>query len=865
VSDRSVVVRLVADTSNYRRGLEQAAARTRELSRHVDGLTSTAHRGLGSLSRAAGGMVALAGAGGLGAVVTSSVKAASEFETRMRQIAVATGAPASSIKGLNDLAIKMGRATVFSAQEAGDAMLELAKGGMNEAQIRAGALASTLTLASAGSLELGEAAAYVVQGLATFGLQAKDSAKVAAALAGAANASTASVQSIGQALSAVGPGAKLAGLSLQQTTGILAMFDKAGLKGSDAGTSLKTMLMSLVPQTDKAENTMRRLGLTFTDAHGRFRDIADIAQQLHDKLGNLSEAEQTNTLKTLFGTDAYRAAAIVMEQGRQGVVNYTRAASDLNAAQDLAKAATSGTQGAIEQMSGAIDTAKLQLGQALAPVVVDLAHKVGDLADTFSTKGVPKLEAFIHGMENGTGPGGDFAHALDSLGDALGGAWRAGRPLLAFIGDHPDLFAEVAKDAVIFAGAMKAIGAVKGLTGIGKGLGAGALGGVVSKASPVPVFVTNPGFGGGSGLPGLPGGGGGTGGGKVPPALLSPGVPAVVLTGAITAVLEAADRRRLDKQLAAELAKLDKAGAGLSVEELQQAIRVAEALAKRDHVDNIGPGKRQVDPKMDADITRQGIRATEIATKLRQEMNNKLIEIDRMSDPRYVRVVEARARNAAQAFTDPMVTGAQRTSRDIVDLISGGMSRIDHLRATPKVDLDDKRAHDKALDLFRQMEHLDHQRPRPIVNLHDLAKAKITALRRQLEWLDGRTVNTTVGVHIRTDNDLPLPTGAGHAVGGYITGPGTSTSDSIPAMLSNGEFVVNAAATKDNLALLHAINTGAFRAAAPAAPAASAPAGRGGFAFDIQNLNVTQLPGEDAGRSVHRSLSDLLFEAGYNG
>ncbi len=93
---------------------------------------------------------------------------------------------------------------------------------------------------------------------------------VSAALAGGANASTASVESLGHALSQVGPGAVNAGLNLNDTVGALAAFDNAGIKGSDAGTSLKTMLSRLVPQTAKAATAMKDANLDFTDANGNF-------------------------------------------------------------------------------------------------------------------------------------------------------------------------------------------------------------------------------------------------------------------------------------------------------------------------------------------------------------------------------------------------------------------------------------------------------------------------------------------------------------------------------------------------------------------------------------------------------------------
>lgn len=306
------------------------------------------------------------------------------FDKTMRQVGVQTKQAGKGMKELTDLAMKLGAETSFSAKDAADAMLELAKGGLTAAQIKGGALAQTLTLAAAGSLELGDAAGYMANTLNTFGLQAKDAARVSAALAGGANASTASVESLGMALSQVGPGARNAGLSLNDTVAVLAAFDSAGIKGSDAGTSLKTMLTRLVPTTDKAKAAMQKLGLEFVNADGSFKNVAAIAQELQTGMKGLSEAERTAAMATIFGSDATRAATVLMNEGKKGVDKYRKATEDLGAAQKMAKTNTQGAAGSIEQMQGSIETAQISIGKALAPAVTKAAKKVTELANAFA-------------------------------------------------------------------------------------------------------------------------------------------------------------------------------------------------------------------------------------------------------------------------------------------------------------------------------------------------------------------------------------------------------------------------------------------------------------------------------------------------
>lgn len=324
----------------------------------------------------------------------AAFKASADFERTMNQVEAATGEPKSSMKELSDLAMKMGADTAYSAAEAAQAMLELSKGGLTAAQIKAGALQATMTLAAAGGIQLASAAGYVSNSLNTFGLGADQAGAAAAALAGGANASTASIDSLGQALSQVGPGAKLAGYSLQDTVAVLAAFDNAGVKGSDAGTSLKTMLMNLTPQTKEAATQMEKLGLKFTDAQGKFIPIRDVAEQLKEKLAGLSDSQKQNALQTMFGTDAYRAAAILMNEGAAGVDKYAAATNDLGAAQAMADANMAGSAGSIERMMGSIETAVQKAGAVIAPTVVKVMDKIGEWADKFGQLD-PKVQSTI--------------------------------------------------------------------------------------------------------------------------------------------------------------------------------------------------------------------------------------------------------------------------------------------------------------------------------------------------------------------------------------------------------------------------------------------------------------------------------------
>lgn len=336
----------------------------------------------------------------------AAVATATKFDDAMAQVSGALGDPSADIEGLRRLALQLGADTVFSATEAGNAMVELAKGGMAEADIKGGALAASMDLAAAGQLGLADAAATTVQMMGSFGLGVGDAARIADALAGAANASSADVSDLTQAMSQCSAQASLAGWSLEETAAALALFADNGIKGSDAGTSLKTMLQRLAAPTDEAATAMQAYGIEARDSEGHMKGVADIAAELQGKLGTLSEAERDMALQTIFGSDASRAAAIMMKTGAGGLAKYTAATNDATAAETMAAAQKGELSWALENMQGALESAGIAFGTALAPAVEVVAGAIGDAAEAFSNlpPGVQTAIAVVGGLVAALGP-----------------------------------------------------------------------------------------------------------------------------------------------------------------------------------------------------------------------------------------------------------------------------------------------------------------------------------------------------------------------------------------------------------------------------------------------------------------------------
>lgn len=351
-------------------GLKSGGAATKALGEGITDLGSSMTLGL---------TVPIVAAGG------GAVSMAANFDDAMSQVQGALGDASADMDGLRQLALQLGADTVFSATESAQAMVELAKGGLTEADIKGGALAASMDLAAAGQLNLADAAETTVQMMGSFGLGAADATRIANALAGAANASSADVSDLTQAMSQCSAQASLAGWSLEDTAAALALFADHGVKGSDAGTSLKTMLQRLSAPTDQAADAMEAYGLEVRDSNGKMKDITGIADELTGKLGTLSDAERDAALQTIFGSDASRAAAILMQSGSEGLQKYIAATNDATAAETMANAQKGELSWALENMGGAIESASIAFGSALAPAITAVAGVIGNVAEAFAS------------------------------------------------------------------------------------------------------------------------------------------------------------------------------------------------------------------------------------------------------------------------------------------------------------------------------------------------------------------------------------------------------------------------------------------------------------------------------------------------
>jgi len=352
---------------------------------------------LGKLTAAVGG-VALA----YKAVDTamSSVKKAMDFEAQLSSIKALTGATADEMARMQKLALEMGAATKYNALEAAQGIEELLKAGLTPATVEAGGLEAALNLATAGGLGLADAAEIMSTALNAYRKDGMQAAQAADILAGTANASATGVEDLRLSLAAVSAVAAGVGLTFEDTNIALGLFANSGLKGSDAGTSLKTMLQRLQPTTKEQTKLFRALGLVtadgsnaFYDSKGNIKSMQSISGTLRKSLGKLTNQQRALALETMFGTDAVRAANILFNEGADGVATFRDEMLKVTAL-DVAEEKMNNAAGAVEQFQGALETLQISALMPTMPLIKRFATKAADMVDRYT----PEITAAMERM-----------------------------------------------------------------------------------------------------------------------------------------------------------------------------------------------------------------------------------------------------------------------------------------------------------------------------------------------------------------------------------------------------------------------------------------------------------------------------------
>ena len=379
MADRTVSVKLLADVKGFVSGIQRASA---ESARMSGTLAQHAAKNEQAYTRVGQTLLGIGLAAGAGVAVAITTFA--RFDQQMSLVAAASGEAGESLDALRQAAIRAGADTAFSATEAAQGVTELSKAGVSASDILGGALAGSLDLAAAGGLGVGEAAEIAATAMTQFGLEGSEVTHVADLLAAGAGKAQGDVTDLGSALKQSGLVASQTGLSIEETTGALGAFASAGLLGSDAGTSFKSMLQRLTPQSKEAKSLMDELGISAYDSAGQFIGLSEFAGNLQSSLADLTPEQRNSALATIFGSDAVRAASIIYQEGAAGVEEWISKVDDSGYASEQAAAKLDNLLGDLEAFGGSVETALIGMGEAGNGPLRELVQNATTLVNVFN-------------------------------------------------------------------------------------------------------------------------------------------------------------------------------------------------------------------------------------------------------------------------------------------------------------------------------------------------------------------------------------------------------------------------------------------------------------------------------------------------
>jgi len=378
VAQRNIAVQLSATVDDYKQAMREAAAATLEVGSAGEKLAQTRQS-----------MVTLGAAGvAMGAAIAAGVGVAvakfAEFDQAMSFVAATGDDARENMDALRQAALEAGSATVFSATESANAIEEMAKAGLSARDILAGGLTGALDLAAAGGLGVAEAAGIAATTLQQFQLDGEEATHVADLLAAGAGKAMGDVTDLGTALDQAGLVASQFGLSVDETVGTLSAFASAGMLGSDAGTSMRTMLLRLANPTKEVADLMSSLGISAYDTQGNFVGLSGLAGELETGLEGMTQAQRDQTLAMIFGQDAIRGANILLREGTEGIDEWTEKVADQGYAADTAATRLDNLMGDWEALTGAMDTAFISMGEGANGPLRDIIQGLTELVDGFN-------------------------------------------------------------------------------------------------------------------------------------------------------------------------------------------------------------------------------------------------------------------------------------------------------------------------------------------------------------------------------------------------------------------------------------------------------------------------------------------------
>ncbi|NRU41616.1 TP901 family phage tail tape measure protein [Clostridium beijerinckii] len=299
-------------------------------------------------------------------------------------------------------------------------MENLASAGFSTEEIMQ-AMPGMLDLAASSGEDLSNSSDIAASTLRGFGLEADKAGHVADVLAKNAAATNAAVGDTGEALKFIAPAAHAAGISLEETTAAIGILANSGIKGTMAGTTLRSILTRLASPAKEAADAMALIGFKAFDAQGKMLPLSGIINNLTKSLKGKTDQQKQDYIATIFGQEAMSGLLTLVDAGSSQLDDLTASYKNADgAASDMAKTMQDNSKSAIEQMTGSLETSAIKVEEVFAPAITSIANGIQDLANEFS-KLTPEQQKFYGELLIGAAAVGPLLKLIGGLTSGIGG------------------------------------------------------------------------------------------------------------------------------------------------------------------------------------------------------------------------------------------------------------------------------------------------------------------------------------------------------------------------------------------------------------------------------------------------------------
>ena len=303
------------------------------------------------------------------ALGTASVKTAADFEAAMSKVAAVSGATGSDLEALTKKAREMGSKTKFSASEAAEAMNYMAMAGWKTEDMLSG-IEGVMNLAAASGEDLATTSDIVTDALTAFGLSAQYSGHFADVLAAASSNANTNVLMMGETFKYCAPIAGALGFSVEDTAEAIGLMANAGIKSTQAGTSLRTIMTNLSGEVKICGENIGEVTVATTNADGSMRDLSDILADCRTAFSGLSESEKAAAAESLVGKNAMSGFLALMNAGEGDIAKLSGAIDNCNgAAQSMADTMNNNLEGQLTILKSQLQELAISFGEILLPAV----------------------------------------------------------------------------------------------------------------------------------------------------------------------------------------------------------------------------------------------------------------------------------------------------------------------------------------------------------------------------------------------------------------------------------------------------------------------------------------------------------------